>query len=84
MILTTPEIYHKKIAAGGCCNLLCQNPGQHEYAVWWKCQVGHREELKYCQIHGPEHFLIAQHGAKIECHTKNCNNWMSPLIEGYP
>lgn len=78
----TAADYQEKVAAGGCCNLLCPEQGQSGYAIWWKCPAGHREELRYCQVHGPVHLKIALRGPRIECH--DCGGWMSPMIEGLP
>jgi hypothetical protein len=74
--------YLERVAAGGCCNLRCPERGRPEFAVWWKCPGGHREELRYCKEHGPVHLGIAMRGARIEC--KACGSWMTPLIEGWP
>lgn len=80
--MNTVAAYRDKVAAGGCCTLLCQEPGRHEFAVWWKCPEGHRTELKYCKAHGPKHFAIAVQGARIECRNEHCYERMSPVIEG--
>jgi hypothetical protein len=81
--------YRDRVAAGGCCNARCGNEGRHEFAIWWKCPRGHREELLYCAIHGPRHLKIAMRpGTRRECQA--CGGWlvdgawMSPLIEGLP
>jgi hypothetical protein len=73
--------YRERVEAGGCSNRACDGQGLPEFAVWWRCPDGHREELRYCRAHGPVHLEIAMQGAKIEC--KTCGGWMTPLVEGY-
>jgi hypothetical protein len=74
--------YRERVEAGGCNNRSCDEPGRPGFAVWWRCPDGHREELRYCEVHGPVHLGIAMRGALIECRA--CGGWMTPLIEGCP
>jgi hypothetical protein len=73
--------YLERVKAGGCRRLSCREQGRPEFAVWWKCPAGHREELRYCEEHGPAHLGIAMQGARIKC--KSCGGWMTPQIEGW-
>lgn len=83
MVHVTPAVtaYRERVEAGGCCRLDCEEQGQPEFAVWWKCPEGHRLELRYCREHGPVHLEIAMRGGMIEC--KACRCLMTPLIEGW-
>lgn len=73
--------YRERVAAGGCRNGTCAEPGRPEFAVWWKCPAGHRRECLYCAAHGPEHLAVAVRGALIMC---ECGEWAAPLVEGLP
>jgi hypothetical protein len=75
------EHYKQRTAAGGCRNFYCREQGRPEFAVWWKCPAGHREEFLYCAAHGPEHLDMAVRGARTRC-LPPCGEWMTPLIEG--
>jgi len=76
------EAYRSRTTAGGCRNAACRDQGRPEFAVWWKCPDGHREELLYCAAHGPGHLDVAVRGALIECAV--CGQWMAVLAEGVP
>jgi hypothetical protein len=76
------DTYRSRTDAGGCKRWDCASEGRPEFAVWWKCPDGHREELLYCAKHGPEHLEMAVRGALIEC--ADCFRWMSVLAEGVP
>jgi hypothetical protein len=71
--------YRERTAAGGCRNARCNEQGRPEFAVWWKCPDGHREEVLYCAAHGPVHLELALRGPLAGC---LCGEWMSPVIEG--
>lgn len=75
--------YRDRTGAGYCCNFWCIERGRPEFAVWWKCPSGHREEILYCAVHGPEHLdLAVRSGARITC---RCGaEWMTPMAEGLP
>ena len=77
------EHYRQRTTAGGCKRWDCREQGRPEFAVWWKCPDGHREEFRYCAAHGPEHLAAATSpGAGIRC--LSCGEWMTPLVEGMP
>lgn len=76
------EAYRLRTGAGGCKRWDCGGQGRPEFAVWWKCPDGHREELRYCAEHGPEHLDMAVVGrGQMRC---LCGEWMTPLVEGMP
>ena len=72
--------YRARTDAGGCRNARCGEQGRPEFAIWWKCPSGHREEIRYCAAHGPVHLELALRGPLIGC--RECGDWMSPMIEG--
>jgi hypothetical protein len=74
--------YRERVAAGGCRSRHCTEQGLPEFAVWWKCPAGHREECRYCAIHGPHHFELAVANPSGLC--KSCGEWAVPVIEGLP
>jgi len=71
--------YRRQADIDGCRNARCTERGRPEFAVWWKCPAGCREEVLYCGVHGPAHLALALGGPVIGC---RCGDWMSPMIEG--